>query len=117
MIDFFEIYKTELLYAFLVICGVLLLRFITSLFYKWIIRDDQKRLRGMGRTSFRLVKRIVNTIWLILGIMAISSLFFLEFYARLQNNFRLILYMGLVAVITILMASSVNLWFRKKTEL
>lgn len=114
MIEFFETYKNEFLYAVAVICAVFILRFITNLAYKWILKDDQKKLRGIRPTSLLLVKRIVNSIWLILATMTILSLFFNEFYGRLQNNFRLILYTGVVAVVTILLASTVNIWFQKK---
>src|SRR5690554_6129968 len=116
MIEFFETYQTELLYAFLVLCGVILLTFFTELAYKWIVKEDQKKLRGLRPTSLKLVKRIVNSIWLILATMIILSLFFSEFYGRLQGNFRLMLYMGVVAVVTILLASTVNIWFQRKTE-
>lgn len=49
--------------------------------------------------------------------MTIGSLFFQDVYQKLQSNFRLILYIGLIAVITIILASSVNIWFRKKVAL
>lgn len=116
MISYLETYKTELLYAFLVICGVLLFRFITNRVYNWIVRIEKEKFPQIQPTSIGLVRSIVNTIWIILGVMIILSLFFQEFYGRLQNNFRLIIYIGVVAVITILLASSVNIWFRKKLE-
>lgn len=116
MIAFFETYQMEFLYAFLVVIGVLLLRFITNLFYKWLITRKKYQNSGVKPVSILLVKRILNTIWIVLGIMAISSLFFQEVYERLQDNFRLILYMGIVAILTIILASSANIWFRKKVE-
>ncbi|MGB3345061.1 MAG: mechanosensitive ion channel family protein [Aequorivita sp.] len=117
MIEFFETYQTEFLYALLVICAMLLLRFLTHQFYKWIIKEERKKYHELQLNSFRLVRRIVNTIWLVLGLMAIGSLFFNDVFQRLQNNFRMLLYIGLVSVITIILASSVNIWFRKKVEL
>ncbi len=117
MIEFFQTYKIEFFYAFLVICGVLLLRFFTNLCYKWISREEHKKFRGVRANSFSLVRRIVNSIWIVLGVMAISSLFFQEVYEKFQNNFRLFLYIGLVVVITIILASTVNLWFQKKVKL
>jgi|SRR5690554_4689973 len=116
MIEFFETYKSELLYAFLVICGVVLLWFLTNVAYKWILKEDQKKFRGLRPTSLKLVKRIINSIWLVLATMIILSLFFNEFYGELQNNFRLILYIGVVSIVTILLASSVNIWFRVRAE-
>lgn len=63
-----------------------------------------------------LVRRILNALWLVLGVMAISFLFFGEVYDRFQYNFRLILYLGLVSVVTIVFASTVNIWFRRSIE-
>lgn len=117
MKDFFEIYKIELIYAVLVILGVVILQFITNQIYKWISNRAQKEFKGGEPVSILLVKRIVNIIWIVLGIMAISSMFFHEVYERLLNNFRLALYIGIVAVFTIIIASSVNIWFRKKVQL
>lgn len=116
MIEFFETHKTEFINSFLVICGVLLLIFLTNRLYKWLIIRDQDRFRGVRHNSFALLKRILNSIWIILGIMGISSLFFNDIYVNLQDNFRLIIYIGIIAAISILLASSVNLWFRIKVE-
>lgn len=115
MIEFFETYKTELLYTLLVIGAVFLLRFVTNFLYKWLLKKDQ--YKQSDYTSLKLLKSILNTIWIILAIMVIGSLFFSEVYEKLQNNFRFILYMGLVAIITIISASFLNIWFRKKVEL
>lgn len=117
MNEFFETYKIELLYTVLVILGVFLLQFVTNLIYKWISSNARKEFNGVEPTSILLVKRIVNAIWIVLGIMAISSMFIHAVYERLLNNFRLILYIGVVAVFTIILASSVNIWFRKKVQL
>lgn len=117
MIEFFETYQTEFLYTSLVVVVVFLLRFITNQIYKWIIRKEHEKFLWVNPISIRLVKRIVNTTWIILGVMTIGSLFFQDVYQKLQSNFRLILYIGLIAVITIILASSVNIWFRKKVAL
>lgn len=114
---YFETYKTEFLYAFIVICGVFLLTFITGQVIKWLMTLELNKRRGIRPSTFRLVKRLINGIWLILGFMAISSLFFNEFYLKLQNNFKLLLYSGIVAIVTLVVASTVNIWFKRKLEL
>src|SRR5690606_32443771 len=116
MIEFFETYKTELFYSLLVVIGVLLLRLLTKIFHKWLLRKEQKRFPGIKPNALNLVKRILNALWWVLGVMGISFLLFGEAYEKFQSNFRIILYLGLVAVITIVIASSVNIWFRKKVE-
>lgn len=115
MSAFFETNKTEFLYALLVLCGFVLLRFLTNYIYKFLVKKYNKKLGD--RASLKLIRRIVNAIWLTMAFMAISSLFFIEFYEKIQNNFKFLLYMALVAIVTIVIASSVNIWFRKKVEL
>ena len=115
MIEFLETYRTEMIYVLLVICGLFVLRFVTNYFYKLLLKKDGYNLND--QTSLKLLKSILNTIWIIIAIMIIGSLFFVEVYEKLQNNLKFILYMGVVAIITIISASVLNIWFRKRVEL
>lgn len=45
--------------------------------------------------------------------MVIFFLFLGEEYDKFREDFRLVLYLGIVAVITIVIASSVNIWFKR----
>ncbi|MBK5212790.1 MAG: mechanosensitive ion channel family protein [Flavobacteriaceae bacterium] len=116
MIDFFETYKTELLYAVLVVVGVLSLRYLTNLLYKWLIRKGLKRSPERQPTAINLVKRILNALWLVIGFMALVFLFFGDAYQKLKHEFQVFLYLGIVSVITIVIASSVHIWFRKSIK-
>ncbi len=115
MIEFFETYRTEIIYAVLVICSVFVLRLITNYFYKLVLKRNEFNLNDT--TSVKLLKSILNVIWIVIAIMIIGSLFFVEVYEKLQNNLRFILYIGIVAILTIVSASVLNIWFRKKVEL
>lgn len=116
MNEFFETYQTELSYTFLVVCAFLLLHFITNQFHKWLIKKEEKHFSGVQPGTIHLVKRILNILWLVLAIMALGSLFFGETYVKFQHRFRVIIYLGFVAVVTIVVASSVNVWFRRRLE-
>lgn len=116
MVAFFTDYKSELLYGLLVIVAVFLLRFLTNVLHRWLVSQEHKKYPGAQTTSLELVKRILKALWLVLGIMALIFLFFTELYERLQDDFRIIIYIGFVAVGTIVVASSVNIWFRRKVE-
>lgn len=116
MIDFFETYKTELFYSLVVVVAVVVLRFSTNLFYKWLIQKEQKRAPGNQPTAITLVKRILNALWLVMGLMALVSLFFEDAYQKFEHDFQIILYLSIVSVITIVIASSVHIWFKKSIK-
>ncbi len=48
--------------------------------------------------------------------MTLVFLFFEEAYKKFEHDFRIILYLSFVSVITIVIASSVHIWFRKSIE-
>ncbi|WP_034259456.1 mechanosensitive ion channel family protein [Aequorivita capsosiphonis] len=116
MIEFFETYKTQFLYALLIVGVVIVMRGLTTILHKWLIRQEQKKFPGTEPKTVNLVKRILNSLWLVLGAMALIFLFFGEAYDEFREDFRLVLYLGIVAVITIVVASSVNIWFRRSVE-
>ncbi len=116
MVEFFETYKTALFYLVVVLISVFILRFLTNRFHKWLTEKEQKKMPGIRPNAVNLVKRILNTLWLVLGLMAIISLFFGDAYEKFRHDFRIILYLGIVSVITIVVASSVNIWFKKSIE-
>ena len=113
MKEFFETYQSDILYALGVIGGVLILHFATNLLYKWLVRQEQKKYPGEPPKAIGWIKRILNALWLVLGIILLSFLFVNEEkYDALQHNFNLILYLGIVSILTIVGAASANMWFR-----
>jgi small-conductance mechanosensitive channel len=120
MIEFFKIHQQAFLNAFIIITALILMRVLTNLLHKWLLAQEQKRFPGTTPRSVNLIKRILNSLWLVLGVMSIFFLFFEDAYEKFRNDFRIILYLGIVALITIVIASSVNIWFRssirRKTE-
>ena len=113
MTDFFEAYKSQIIYASLVVSAILILRLLTNLLYKWLLKKEHEKYPHQKPTALNWVKRILNALWLVLGFISLSFLFVNEEkYAALQHNFQLILYLGIVAVVTIVGAASANIWFR-----
>jgi len=121
MTDFFETYKSDIIYAIVVVCSFFLLRFLTNLLHKWLLNQEKKKYPNEQPKALNWVKRILNTLWLVLGLILLSFLFVNEEkYDVLKHNFNLILYLGIVSVVTIVGAASTNIWFRvsikRKTE-
>ena len=114
MTDFFETYRPEIIYGISVIVLVVVLNLLTNLLHKWMLKKEQKKFPGAKETPVNLVKRVLNTLWLVLGVIALSSLFVEEeAHGTLQNHFKLALYLGFLAILTIVSATSTNLWFKK----
>ena len=114
--DFFETYRYELIYAVGVIAAVVLLRFITNLFHSWLVRKEEKRVPGNQPGAIILVKRIMNALWLVMGLMVLIFLFFEEAYKRFEHDFQILIYLGIVSVFTLVVASSIHIWFKKKIK-
>lgn len=113
MLDFFETYKDQIIYASVVIGSVIILRLLTNILYKWLLRQEKKKYPDEKPKTLNWVKRILNALWLVLGFIALCFLVVNEEkYAKLQHNFYLILYLGILAVVTIVGAASTNMWFR-----
>jgi small-conductance mechanosensitive channel len=113
MNEFFKTYQPQIIYALIVIGAVVVLWVLTNLLYKWLLKKEQIKYPEEKPKAVNWIKRILNTLWLVLGVIALSFLFVSEEkYDALQDNFELILYLGIVAVVTIVIAASTNLWFR-----
>lgn len=113
--EFFQLYKDKIIYIIIVLLIMTGLRFLTNFLFKRLALRARKKLSGEDTGTFNFVKRIVNALWLVLGIIIIFYLSTPEdtyTYASLTQDFKLVIYLGLVAVITIVCASTVNIWFK-----
>ncbi len=117
MANFFELYKSQIIYALVVIGSVFLLQLLTNFLYKWFLKQERKKYPAEKPRAMNWIKRILRVLWIVLGFIALSFLFVNEDkYAALQHNFQLILYIGIVAVVTIVGAASTNIWFRASIQ-
>ncbi|PKA81941.1 mechanosensitive ion channel-like protein [Ulvibacter sp. MAR_2010_11] len=120
MSDFFTTHKAAIVYACVVIGIVALLVLITNLLHNWLAKKAKRKYPNEEPETIHLIRRIFRTLWVTLGISAISFIFIDEnLYTEAQNNFFLIAYLGFVLIITIIGASVVQTLFaraiRKKT--
>ena len=116
MIEFFQTYKAELLYSVLILVSIIILRYLTNLFHHVLVKKEQRRVPGIQPTAVNLVKRILNALWLVMGLMTLVFLFFEEAYKKFEHDFQVILYLSIVSVLTIVIASSVHIWFRNSIQ-
>ncbi len=117
MMDFFETYKYQIIYITVIVFIVLILRVINTFVYRWILKHRDEDPMDDIPKSVRLVKRVLNTLWTVLGLISITLLFVSpETSGVLERNQKLILYLGLVGVFTIVAASAVNIWFKRTIQ-
>ncbi|WP_031426380.1 mechanosensitive ion channel family protein [Flavimarina sp. Hel_I_48] len=122
MQEFWELNKGTIIYALCVVGIVCILRIATYYLYKFIERKSALKYQGEDIAPIHLIKRILNALWIVLGIMALAFIVIdEESYKRAQKNFEIVFYLGMVAVITLVVASLVRMWFKraiaKKTAL
>jgi len=117
MIEFWNTHKVAIVYAVIVIAVVLLLRFVTKLLHNWLEKRSQKKYPSEEPTTIHLTQKILNALWIVLGIMALAFIFIdKEQHKAFTENFYLVLYLGIVAVITLVVASLVQTWFQRSIK-
>lgn len=116
MIEFFESYKEQIWSSLIIILIVIVLRFLTALLHKQLLKVRKKRWMNIKETSFNLLKRVLNALWLVIGIIAIGFLSFGDSSEKFEANLKLTLYIGFLSILTIVLASSLNIWFKRNAE-
>ena len=117
MLEFFSTHKTQIISVFIVVVIVLILQYFTNSLNKWMVKKEQEKYPGESPAAFNLVKRILNALWLVLGAIAVAILFIeKDKSAVLEANFKLIFYLAIVAVFTIVWSNSANMWFKKSVR-
>lgn len=115
--DFFALYKNHIFWVIGVIVTVIILRWLTNILHKWLLKKEKEKYPSETPTSVNLVKRVLNALWLVLGIIALSFIAVgKEKHKILWQNFELVLYVGIVAVITIIAAATTNMWFKHSIQ-
>jgi small conductance mechanosensitive channel len=114
MTEFWNTYQATIIYAFVVIGIVLILLLITKLLNGWLVKKAKVKFPNEEPTTIKLLKRVLNTLWIILGLAALSFIFISEDkYDVATKNFELILYLGFVLIFAILGASIVDTLFSR----
>lgn len=117
MTDFFETYKSPFIYGASVIAIVIVLHIITNILNKWLMKKEAQKFLGTPEKPIYILKRTLNVLWIVLGLIALSFIFVdREKDETLIGYFKLVGYLGGVAVITIVLATLGNLWFKHKIQ-
>jgi len=114
MTEFWNTNQQAIVYALIVIVVVLALRPLTKKFHDLMERRWRRKHPGEEPSTINLTQKIMNALWIVLGIMALSFIFIdRKQYRVATENFYLVLYLGIVAVATLVVASLVQTWFKR----
>jgi len=117
MTELLEAYKSHLIYIAIVLVAFLLLRMLTNVLHKWLLKKKSEQFSHSSGRSLTIMKKVLNTLWLLLAFIAMAFVFVdRETDIVLVGYFKLISYLGFVAVITIVLATGCNVWFKQKIE-
>tara|TARA_R110000787_G_scaffold108621_1_gene217009 strand:- start:6397 stop:6831 length:435 start_codon:yes stop_codon:yes gene_type:complete len=86
---------------------------LTNKLYQWLVREKKRKFPNEEPKGSTLLKRVINTLLVVLAILAISYLFVEnEDKGEIMDDFKTVLYIGIVMATTIIIATSANLWFK-----
>ncbi|MEZ4792421.1 MAG: mechanosensitive ion channel family protein [Gelidibacter sp.] len=113
MTEFLETYSQDIIFGTIVIIVVIVLRILTNKLHNWLIEEKRRKLPGQPSKPLNILKRILNTLWIVLGLIALSYLVVDESqHDTLADNFKTVLYIGIVLSLTVIAATTSNLWFK-----
>ncbi|QCE42014.1 mechanosensitive ion channel family protein [Psychroserpens sp. NJDZ02] len=113
MTEFFQAHRQDIIYSIFVIVIVIVLRVLTNMLHTWVLKEKKRKFPYEKAKSTNLLKKILNTLWIVLGVIALSYLFVEnDEKSVVIKDFKTVLYLGLVSAITIIVATTVNLWFK-----
>src|SRR5690606_4586125 len=110
MTTFFETYKSDIIYALIILFSVIVLRFLTNVIHKHLLKKRQRKHPNVRPKAITWIKRILHAPWLVLGFIKVRSLIeYEEKYAAIQHYFQLLQYVGIVSIATIVGDASTNM--------
>ena len=113
MIDFFKAHQQDIIYSLFVVVIVIVLRVLTNMLHKWVVKEKKRKFPLEAPKSTNLLRKILNALWIILGIIALSYLFVENDEKSIViHEFKTVLYVGLVLAVTVIVATTINLWFK-----
>lgn len=117
MTEFLQLHKQDIIYGIIVIIAVIVLRWFTNKLHHWLLLEKQRKFPGTRSKPLNLLKLILNTLWILLGLIAISYLFVDEnHHNAVRDDFKRALYIGIVLSVTIIVATTTNIWFRNDIQ-
>ena len=113
MEEFLETHKLDIIYGIIVIIAVIILRALTNKLHNWLAKEKQRKFPTETTKPIRLLKGILNILWIALGLIALAYLVVDESQqSSLANDFKIVIYIGIVLSFTIISSTTSNIWFK-----
>lgn len=113
MTQFLETHRQDIIYGIIVMMAVIILRLLTNKLHNWLIKEKRRKFPGEPSKPLNILKRIFNTLWIVLGLIGLSYLIVDESHHNtLADNFKTVFYLGVVLALTVIAATTSNIWFK-----
>ena len=117
MFTYLEAYKDHFIFIIIIVLVVSVLHIVTYYIDKLFYKNRERLFKGTADKPIKLLKTTLNTLWLVLGIIAISFVFVDRSKDKeIFGFFKVVSYVGVIAVITIVAATVCNIWFKNKIK-
>ncbi|KPM31235.1 Potassium efflux system KefA protein / Small-conductance mechanosensitive channel [Croceitalea dokdonensis DOKDO 023] len=117
MKEFLELHKHDIIFGIIVIAAVIILRVLTNKLLNWLSKEKQRKFPLDTIKSIQILKRILNMLWVVLGLIALAYLVVDESQqSNVIDDFKKVLYIGIVLSLTIIAASTANIWFKHEIQ-
>lgn len=117
MKKFFIAHKDDLLFIGFTLLTVILLLWLTQFTYTFLNKKLQAKFSRKSLKSLLRVKQILNTLWVIIGLGTMSFVFLnQETVDKVKDQLELIVYVGVIIILTILFAAVMQLFFSKQIQ-
>ena len=108
-----DLHKQDIIYGLIVVAAVFVLFILTNKLFKWLSEAKKRKFPEDPLGSFNILKRILNVLWIVLGVIALTYLIVDESQQdTLADDFKKVLYLGIVISLTIIASTSSNIWFK-----
>ncbi|HSY60341.1 MAG TPA: mechanosensitive ion channel family protein, partial [Cytophaga sp.] len=114
MMEFINEHSYSIIWLLVIISIVLVLQVATNIMYTFLEKKSLEKFPNEEPVTLHLVKIILKTLWIILGISAASFIFISkDLYDQAAKNFWTLTYLGFIVLLTVIGGSVVQTLFTR----
>lgn len=117
MQEFIATYKSQIIFLSIVVISYVILMWLTRFLTSLVRKRLERKYNLNNSKTIKLLFKMLTILWTILALMSISYVFLNDkLRALAKDNFFLILYIGIVAVLTHGLGALTQLFFNRQIE-
>ncbi len=117
MQEFITTYRSQIIFLVVVVISYVVLMWLTRFSTNWVRTRLERKYNLNNSKTIKLLKRMLGTLWTVLALMSFSYVFLNDqLQVLVKENFYLMLYIGIVTVLTIGIGAFVQLFFNQRID-